>query len=228
MNARQYRAEIVGVTPLLMHADNLEWADYMKRWETDPANRPKSVKGDDRSPAWRWLGSLYTEQGLVVLPSDNLMTVLREGGKRCPTGKGQSTFKAQSQSGIVVNESAWPLLVGGKTIPAEPILALRQEEDFLIHQQTAEKFGFALFVKRAKIGQSKHVRVRPRFDEWAATGTLTVFDDMITADVLQNILTFAGAYAGIGDWRPSAPKAPGPWGKFTVIVTPVNNGKGKK
>jgi hypothetical protein len=201
-----------------MHFDNLDWADHMKRWSLDPASKSASVAGDDRSPAWRWVGSVYHEAGKVVIPADNLMTVLREGGKRCPTGKGQSTFKAQSQSGIVVNESSWPLEVGGSVIPMEKILALKSESDFELHKSCAEALGFSLFVKRAKIGAAKHVRVRPRFDNWSATGTLTVFDDMITKDVLANILTFAGAYAGLGDWRPSAPKSPGPWGKFTATV----------
>jgi hypothetical protein len=41
-------------------------------------------------------------------------------------------------------------------------------------------------------------------------GTLTEFDDTITATVLQNILTAAGRYCGICDWRPSSPKSPGP------------------
>jgi hypothetical protein len=45
---------------------------------------------------------------------------------------------------------------------------------------------------------------------------LTVLDDMISTDVLANILTFAGAYAGLGDWRSSSPKSPGNFGKFTV------------
>jgi len=65
------------------------------------------------------------------------------------------------------------------------------------------------------------VRVRPRFDNWSCGGTVTVFDDMITTDVLKNILTFAGTYAGLGDWRPSSPKSPGPFGKFTAEVKQV-------
>lgn len=218
---RQYRVTMTGITPLILHNDNLDWADYMKKWSKDPTNKAASVAGDDRSPAFRWLGALYSDSGLIVIPSDNLMTVLREGGKRCPTGKGQATFKAQSQSGIVVNEPSWPLLVRGKAISMDHITPLRDEPDFDAHKTTVEALGFSLFVKRAKVGMTKHVRVRPRFDDWSATGTMTVFDDMITTDVLTNILTFAGAYAGLGDWRPSAPKAPGPWGKFTVVVSEV-------
>lgn len=219
MSARQYRIDLTGVTGILMHADNVEWADYLKKWQKDPANKQESVSGDDRSPAWTWIGGLYVEAGQVVLPADNLMTVLREGGKRCPTGKRGGTFKAQTQSGIVVNESAWPLFVSGQVIPTTGLKAMQTEKDFAKHQEFAQNLGFSLFVKRASVGQNKHVRVRPRFDNWSASGSVTVFDEMITMDVLQNIITTAGAYASIGDWRPSSPKSPGPWGKFTAVVT---------
>jgi hypothetical protein len=63
--------------------------------------------------------------------------------------------------------------------------------------------------------------VRPRFSRWSCSGTITVLDEMITEDVLRNILVFAGRYSGIGDWRPSAPKSPGPWGKFSVELKEV-------
>jgi hypothetical protein len=222
MNHSTYAVELTGETPLLMHHDNLSWAEVMKKWELDPANQKISVKGDDRSPAWRWIGNLYVEQGRVVIPSDNLMTVLREGGTRCPTGNGKKTFKAQTQSGLVVDQSAWTLTVkDGAEVPYAPIKALIEEPDFALHELQAQELGFSLFVKRAKIGQAKHVRVRPRFDQWSCKGTITVFDEMITRDVLKNILTFAGNYAGMGDWRPSSPKSPGPWGKFTATIKAV-------
>lgn len=221
MKAQQYQITITGETPLLMHNDNIEWSEYMRRWSLDPANKKISVAGDDRSPAHRWIGSLYTESGWVVIPSDNLMTVLREGGKKCPTGKGQQTFKSQTQSGIVVDQASWRIVGPQGHIPTAAIESLKTEPDFVKHEEAARKLGFELFTKRARIGASKHVRVRPRFNAWHASGTLTVFDETITHDVLRNILEFAGRYAGIGDWRPSSPKAPGPFGKFTVEITPA-------
>lgn len=218
MDTRRYHVTLTGETPLLLHHDNLPWAEVMRRWSLDPGNKATSVAGDDRSPAWRWIGSLYVDAGRCAVPSDNLMTVLREGGKRCPTGRGQATFKAQTQSGILVDQAAWPLAVAGAEVPYAPIKALIGEADFELHEMAVSDLGFSLFVKRAKIGQAKHVRVRPRFDQWETAGTMTVFDAMITRQVLQNILTFAGAYAGLGDWRPSSPKSPGPFGKFTAVV----------
>lgn len=221
MMSKNYAVRLTGQTPMLLHHDNLSWAETMKAWGKDPANRKNSVAGDDRSPAHRWIGCLYTDNGKLVVPADNLMTVLREGGKRCPTGKGQQTFKSQSQSGIVVNEASWPILVDDKEIPWSGIEPLIDEPDFARHEEVVKGLGFFLFVKRARIGAAKHVRVRPRFDRWAVQGTVTVLDEMITTDVLENILVFAGTYAGLGDWRPSSPKSPGPYGKFTAEIKEI-------
>ena len=127
-------------------------------------------------------------------------------------------MKAATQSGILVNEIGWVLKVNGKEIPYEPILALADENDFEKHEALAEKLGFELFVKRARIGTAKHVRVRPRFENWSATGTITVSDPQLTEDMLTTIFAFAGRYAGIGDWRPGSPSKPGQFGTFTAEI----------
>lgn len=220
---KRYAIKLTGETPLLMHQDNLAWAEAMNKWRLDPANKKLSVAGDDRTPAWRWIGCLYIENGKVVVPSDNLMTVLREGGKKVQTGKGQESFQRYTQSGVIVDQSSWAVIVNGKEVPYAPIKALIGETDFEKHLSTAEGLGFELFVKRAKIGTAKHVRVRPRFDNWAIMGTITVLleDDFFTSQILENILQIGGAYCGLGDWRPSSPKSPGSFGKFTVEVKVV-------
>lgn len=220
MKARRYAVTLKGETPILMHADNVEWTDYLGVWKKDPANKGKSVPGDDRTPPFTWIGYLYHENGKVVIPSDNLMTVLREGGAKVLTGKGQKTFKAQSQSGIVVDQSGWGLIVDGNEISYRKLKGLIGEPDFNAHKQVAVDMGFELFVKRASVGTSKHVRVRPRFDKWECSGTITVLDDAITTSVLRDILTFAGVYCGMCDWRPSS-KTPGSFGKFTAEIAEV-------
>lgn len=215
---KRYAVTLTGESALLMHADNLSWAEQMEKWRLDPENKKLSKAGDDRTPAWRWIGNLYVEKGRVVIPSDNLMTVLREGGKKVETGKGRQTYKSQTQSGIIIDQSAWNVIVNDQEIPFEPIKAMIGEADFEKHEKLAADLGFELFVKRAKIGQNKHVRVRPRFDTWVAAGSLTVLDETITTAVLENILFMSGTYCGVGDWRPSSPKSPGPFGKFTAEI----------
>ena len=136
-----------------------------------------------------------------------------------PGGRSGKTFKAQTQSGIIY-EPFMSLYVGGKEIPIKPFTDLCGVSDYEKHQKAARKHGFMLWLKRAKIGQAKHVRVRPRFDEWSAVTTLTVIDEQITTGVLRSILTQAGRYKGLGDWRPSSP-TPGQFGTFTVEVEEV-------
>ena len=217
-----YQVTLTGIMPLLMHADNIEWADQMERWKNDPANKKRSKAGDDRSPAFRWIGSLYHDETQIVMPADNLATCLMEGGALVPVPGGRSgkTFKAQTQSGCLAGEAYWPIWINGHPIAMEPIQALMDEDNFDRHQTVVAQLGFMLFLKRARIGKQKHIRVRPRFDTWSIAGTIRVTDEQITQTVLQQILTYAGEYKGLGDWRPGAP-TPGHHGMFRAVVEPV-------
>lgn len=218
MNARKYRVTLIGESPLLMHRDNIQAGERVRTWSKDPANKKNSVAGDDRTPAWTWIGYCYHDDNRLVIDADNLMTMLRDGGKKCPAASGKGSLKSQTQAGIVVNEIGWPVLVDGVEIPWEPIEALMNESDFDEHDKAAKALGFELFVKRARVGTSKHVRVRPRLDNWSCSGTITVLDDQLKTDVLQNILTHAGFYCGLMDWRPGSPTAPGQFGRFSATL----------
>lgn len=217
MSEKRYSIRIEGSRSLLMHHDNIRGGERVKGWQRDPLNRDLSVAGDDRSPAWVWLTYCYQDGSQIVIPADNLMTTLREGAKRVPTGK-RGSFKSQSQSGILVDQESWPLLVNGRGIPWAPLEALANELDFEKHEAAASALGFELFVKRARVGTAKHVRVRPRFSNWSCEGTVTILDETITKGILTDILSQAGKFAGLGDWRPSSPKSPGPFGTFTATV----------
>jgi len=221
MKTRNYKVTLTGESPLLMHKDNIAHGEAVRRWTKDPRNKKVSVAGDDRSPAWTWIGSCYHDGKRLVIDADNLMTMLRDGGKKCPAPTGKGSMKAATQAGILINEIGWPLLVDGTEVPVAPIMALMGEEDFAKHEQVAAGLGFALFVKRAKVGTSKHVRVRPRFEKWSATGTLTVLDSQITTEMLGQILTHAGFYCGLCDWRPGSPMAPGQFGRFAATVEEI-------
>lgn len=218
---KRYQVTLRGESPLLMHRDNISFSEKSRAWSKDPRNKGASVAGDDRTPAWTWIGYCYHDGVNLCLDADNLMTMLRDGGKRCPAAKGKGSMKAQTQSGLLVNEIGWPLMVNGAPVPFAPIAALEKESDFAKHEAAARAMGFELFVKRAKIGTSKHVRVRPRFDSWSASGTISVLDASITEDVLRNILTHAGFFCGICDWRPSSPMAPGQFGRFTAELEEI-------
>ena len=97
---KRYEITLTGLSPLLMHWDNIDLAGQMKKWREDPENFKLSVAGDDRSPAFTWLGSMYHDGKYIAMPSDNLMRCYMEGGAQVlvPGGKNNKTFKAQTQS----------------------------------------------------------------------------------------------------------------------------------
>jgi hypothetical protein len=220
---KRYKIELHGETPLIMHKDNLAYGEKIKAWQKDPENKVASVAGDDRSPAWTWIGYTYHDGKHIGIDADNIMTMLREGGaKVLRTGK--ETYKKATQSGVMLDQQQFSLLVGGKQIKFEAIKPLIMEIDFSKHIETAERLGFELLVKRAKVGQAKHVRVRPMFREWTAVGSITVLDEELsglTKGVIETVLRQAGALVGLCDWRPSSPKASGTFGRFTSTVTEI-------
>lgn len=216
---KTFKVTLTGKTPLLMHNDNLDWADFMDEWQHNPDNQKMSKKGDDRTPAWRWLGCCYHDGKALGIPSANIMRCVMEGGAMVPVpgGKSGKTFKAQTQSGMMCGEAIWPIEVGGALIDWPTIELLKDVDKFAEHKQVVAGLGFDLLVKRAKIGQSKHVRVRPYFGEWKAYGTFVVWDEQINEKTLASILEYAGQYKGLCDWRPGS-RTPGPYGTFEAKI----------
>jgi hypothetical protein len=217
---RTYNVQLTGKTPLLMHYDNIEWADHMEGWKNNPDNKKDSRAGDDRSPAWRWLGCVYHDKDVLGVPSENLMRSIMEGGAMVPVpgGKNGKTYKSQTQSGMLSVSTLWPLYLNGRTVPWSAVEMLKDTQAFRDHAVAVRALGFDLLIKRAKVGQAKHVRVRPEFPiGWVVTGQLAVWDEQITEQALQRILDFAGQYKGLGDWRPGG-RTPGPYGTFSAHI----------
>jgi hypothetical protein len=72
--------------------------------------------------------------------------------------------------------------------PSESGRAIREA------QEVARSFGFELFVKRAKIGTNKHVRVRPRFDRDKPEAYIKVIASLLPKDLnLSRLRRFSGS-----------------------------------
>jgi hypothetical protein len=219
---KKYHVAITSLTPLLMHRDDIESADLLQEWRDDPENRKYKKAGDDRTPPWTWIGYLYHDGSRLALPAENLTSCFMRGAAKVPVpgGRGGKTFKAQAVSGMAVVDAFIPLRVKNKEIPyAEIYPGLKTERTFDAHKRKAEELGFSLYVRRAKIANNKHVRVRPRFDEWSAEFDIDVWDDQISDRALRDILTSASRSQGLGDWRPGSPMSPGPFGRFSVELS---------
>jgi len=216
---RVYKVTLTGNTAILFHHDNIEACDELTDWRKDHKNKNQSKAGDDRSPGWTWQTYLYDDGENVAMPSDNVMACVRKASAGVVLKK-QTTFKQLSQSGMCFDTEYLEFRYGmpkqnWRTLSSDELNGIRNLS-FAEQAEAAKRLGFRLFVKRARVGQSKHIRVRPRFDRWQVVGNLTVRAEEITADVLQKIFDIAGS-VGLGDWRPGC-STPGPYGTFTATV----------
>jgi len=217
---QRYSFTLTGTQPLFMHNDSVMAADTLTDWRKDPANKRRSVKGDDRSPAWSWLTYLYIDGGQIVIPCQNLIAMLIKGGTEFKGSGKYGTLKGETAASVFFDAS-YPLLAGPACEPVDVERLKHLNDDsvpFSEHANCAGELGFALDVRRVTVGSSKHVRVRPRFDRWAMSGAFSCYDDgAMGPEVLQQLFSLCGRRVGLCDWRPSA-KKPGPYGTFVAEV----------
>lgn len=234
MQIDKYSVTLTGNQPLLLHHDSIKGSDHVDKWVKDPQNKNLSKAGDDRFPGWRWINYLYYDdsitdekQTVVALPSENIMRCIMEAGRTMPL-KGNKTLKSNVMSGMATppEQSHIPVLANGKPIPMADLLKMRRDNvlDFDKHIEAANKAGMFLFVKRAGVNGKKHVRVRPRISRWSMQMTLHVWDPALVGNeaTIAEMLTIAGRDKGLGDWRPSSPKSPGPYGTFEASIKRIN------
>jgi len=208
---QRFEVAIEGLTPLLMHNNNLEARDAIAA-----RGRHGGKAGDDRSPADTWKASLYVDDKQVCVPAENFLAALLKAGSGVNIGK-MKTLKAASQS-MFFSDFYVPLLVNDVTIAREDIDVI--DGDFRTQCDGAKSFGFSLFVKPCSVNGKSHVRVRPRFDRWNARLQFeTDHEDLLSGEGRIDALWYGAGKWGIGDWRPSAPKKPGMYGMFKATVT---------
>ena len=114
MPPRSLTLTLSGSTEFLMDRDNISFAEEITAWTKDPANADAQRAGDDRAPAWGWLGKLhYGLDGLVGIPEGMLAPCIRAAGAMIPhpVAKGGKTLKEPSQSGIQFVKTYHPLLL---------------------------------------------------------------------------------------------------------------------
>jgi hypothetical protein len=228
MAIRPFTVTLVGATELLMDRDNITFAERLTRWHKDPLNADKQSPGDDRAPAWGWLGKLHYSEAdnLVGIPQGMLSACLRAAATMIPhpTAKGKKSLKEVSQAGIAFTQTCFPLLVhlpgqpGWHPIPYDDLYTkLAEDEDFDVQVDTARMLGIRIDVRRSRPQFNRsHVRVRPMFAPWRCVCQMSLMDDALTEAVTLQMFRTAGIYKGMGNWRPSAGRA-GSYGTFEVL-----------
>lgn len=142
-----------------------------------------------------WRDRLHvTDNGSVFIPPMSFKNCLSEAAKflgiQIP-GKGKSTYTKHFEAGVLVTDAM--------------ILPIKKEE----------VKGEWLFVPSDGVrGSGKRVdKCFPVIHEWGGEVTFYVLDETVTEEVFRNVLEQAGAFIGIGRFRP---RNNGFYGRFKV------------
>lgn len=154
---------------------------------------PKELPKDYEARTWR--DRLHTtDSGEVFIPPMSFKNCLSEAAKflgiQIP-GKGKRTYTKHFEAGVLVTDA---LMLG---------------------INAADVKGEWLFVPSDGVrGSGKRVdKCFPVIHEWAGEVTFHILDETITEDVFVNVLKQAGAFIGIGRFRP---RNNGFYGRFSV------------
>ena len=173
------RIELRGISPMLMH--NVQLADPDNKWtkEISAITGKRKKTEEDRKAIARleWFGSLYVENGVVVMPTANIRKTLINAAKLNKLG-------TAVQRGLHFTDFMVPLSYSGP----------KNIEELYEHDG---------FQNRAvvRIQSSRTVRVRPQFTEWAIVADAQLVESALDYDSLEAIIDNAGVIEGLGDGR---------------------------
>lgn len=156
---------------------------------------PKELNKDYEARTWR--NRLHiNDDGYVFIPPMSFKLCLGDAARftslQIP-GKGKSTYTKHFASGVLI---------------AEALILPTKAEDVC--------GDWVLVPSDGMRGGTKRVEKRfPVIKEWGGEINIYILDELITKDVLQEHLTIAGSFIGIGRWRP---QKEGIYGRFKATV----------
>jgi hypothetical protein len=142
----------------------------------------KKTGAKDRSEEWK--KSLYIDDKIgIYQPAAHIEGAMIKSAVNFQiTGKGKKTYKDLFKSAVFVSPDCIP--------------HNKKEPDFI------DK-------RLARVNGSGIERLRPAFRDWLLEFNIQVLDEQIDKDVVLQILTHAGRFVGIGDFRPR-------YGRFAI------------
>lgn len=142
-----------------------------------------------------WPEKLHVDkEGYVIIPGTQFANSLREAAKYLSLqvpGKGKSTYTKHFDAGVMVTDNV--------KLPIKK----------------TDCQSISVFVPSdGKPGGGKRViKNFPIIQEWEGEVTFHIVDDIITADVFEQVLKASGQLVGIGVWRP---RNRGLYGRFEI------------
>jgi hypothetical protein len=175
-------------------------AILLHKYTVSTISKGPGIKGPKEDYSTEWKKSTYlNDKGQVVMPWQNIMASIYDGCKGEKDGK---TFLTR-----VVNTSL-------EVITLEPLITI---DDKPITLDLIEKNDW-IYVSGAVVAGRRVDRSRTMLPSgWKITFEIKLKDKFFDEEAVKEIVQKAGIKAGLGDWRPSAPKKPGPYGTYEVV-----------
>ncbi|WP_068424681.1 hypothetical protein [Piscicoccus intestinalis] len=184
----RFRITITGTAPMLMHngrlANPLDPATQALKTLT--AKRKKT--DDDLIDIARaeFLGGLYIDPDVgPYVPGENVERVILDAAKLTKNGM-------NVKRGLFIETDVNPIAYHGPRT-AE---GLWEDENFRL-------------IRTVRNQQNRVSRCRPMFTDWRTSAEGTIDESVLDFRTLAAIVEQAGAYVGLGDWRPR-------YGRFTA------------
>lgn len=155
---------------------------------------PKELDGDYERRVFKEKAH-YTDDGFVKIPGIMFQLCLSDSAKflniQIP-GKGKQTYTKHFEAGII--------------IPGDIITKIHKDDltGVPIHVPVDGKRG----------GTKRVIRIFPIVHDWSGEIEVIIGDDIISADVFEQVIRNAGSLIGIGTWRP---RNCGRNGKFELV-----------
>lgn len=195
MGIQQIRFELTGTTPLLLQSERTAnpLEPVVKEIRKYTSKKAKDKTDADHAAVFRlefegafYDGTAFDELG-PYLPATNIQACVRDAAKH--QRKGATVVRSLH----VVEEAVKIEYEGPRTIEA-----LWNEQRFVD-------------IRGVRVGRAKVMRCRPIFEEWRAAVTLMYESEMLNRESLIDIVTYAGKYVGLGNFRPT-------YGRFDANV----------
>ena len=196
----QYRIEIRGLSPIIMHngASGLDTRSEVNIEKSAIARK----RGSNRTEAdelrlreLETLSSLYlNDRGAPTIPEAVIRAAIENGARKLKQG-------AQVREGLIVTGIEKFIYDAKKLGTTAAQLA------------KTVQFTAGVVVQRARI-----LRTRAKFDAWGLVFIVEVDDELVDKEQLASWLDLAGRRVGMGDWRPAHS---GHYGRFETVSIKV-------
>jgi hypothetical protein len=163
--------------------DVVSTSEYSQSRNHETEKLPRELAAAHEERTWREKSHVNGE-GFVIIPANQFKVAITEAARKLSLqipGKGKKTYTSAFVSSVFV--------------PKPIVLPIKKEE------LRGEKISCN---SNGKPGTGSRVwRIFPVISEWSGKLEIHVLDDIITEDVLSEVLICAGSFVGVGRWRPS-------------------------